>query len=281
MRIYDAASGSRVIEVPFSDDPDKDEAWLAKQTRGMAKRDIRREYFMDETVFEGQPVFPDWNDAVHLPEAYRKAPMPIGQRVQFFGGWDAGLTMNPAFLLLQYLPKSGQIQALGELVAFNQALETFAPSVSAFLAEHFRTAFPIMHFGDETINTRSGHTGMTADDILRRHGFAVKPVSNRWEPRRSAVTWLLTDRITPTLPRFVVCGHLCPTLVDAMRGGYRYEELGSSESSQGPASMYKLAPRKDGFSHISDGLQYPAVELMQYVLNPEPATVNRRWQGMN
>lgn len=288
---YDGASGARIVQIDFVADPDKrPPQWIKETTKGMSPRRIRQEYYRDKTVQSGLPVYEDWDDNRHLPKQFRKAKMEPIPEALYFGGWDTGDTLNQAFLLWQWdasEKQSGQIQSLGELTGFNESVEAFAPRVTEYLMREFPTVFPIYHVGDPDVMKRSGHTAITAQVLLAKHGFMVHPSTNLWQVRHSSMTWLLNDVIreeeekgvTFKTHRFVVCGKMCKFLVSALRGEYKWEETTASESSYGPAAKYRQKPSKNAASHIANAGEYLAIEMKRRIDMGVPK-IQRSWRGV-
>lgn len=88
-------------------------------------------------------------------------------------------------------------------------------------------------------------------DVLKRLGLPAIPApTNNLEPRLRAVEALL-GRHSNGGPSLIINAEGCPTLSRAMAGGYRFKK------TKGGAE--KAVPEKDdpeGFSHVSDDLQY-------------------------
>jgi hypothetical protein len=218
---------------------------------------------MNENVYDGECVYPEYRDGWHCLLGER--PITLIPGSTYVGGWDCGQTLNPAFVLLQITPLPLQIHAILEVIPPGpEPMEKFAARVQAALTRRIPTMWDeVRHFGDATVTTRSGSTGDTAQGIARKHGISIQPISNEWQGRYSAVTWALADSIDEKTPRFLLDGVHCPTLRDGFRGAYRFEDSPQGDGSG--AGRILAMPLKNAYSHIHDALQYACVATRKRV----------------
>jgi len=247
--------------IHYTSDPSKrDSRWIQTGRVAMGAREWDREMEMREDVWDGLPVFPEYQDDRHAPQEGRaekfKAHM---DRTLYLAGWDAGQTLRPAFALAQLVfgdtRQEFQLQGLMEVVTeFPLPMETFAPLVNQAVYDHYpEIAQRIEHFGDDTIRQRSGSRGETAQMVANEHGIWISPMPNQWEPRKSAVSWFLKKSVgEEQSPAMVLNGLMMPTLRKAFQGAYCLE---SKDDTVGMASVLKM-PVKNGYSHVSDAWQY-------------------------
>lgn len=266
----DLPDGTRYMAIHYTADEDKRGPEFAEFLRGIPVRERLREYELVEDLWSGVPVYADFNDAKHGASA-----LTLLANDKVFGGWDAGQTLIPAFVCLGVSP-IGQVRALFEVVSKgDDAMETFAPQVSRAITDYPGMELrrrDIDHWADATVNQRSGGTGRTAAQVAAVHGFDLHAASNVWEPRRSAVTWLLTDTIADgeeKLPRFLIDRERCPVLYAGFMGAYKLEESTKGEAI-GPGRILEM-PLKNSYSHVHDALQYPAM-MIRTLLQPKPGT---------
>lgn len=254
-------SGIRYAVMHYTADEDKRGPWASEFKKGIEAREWDREMELVETTYDGQPIYPAWVDAYHAPVKYRENRIPLIERSTYFGGWDCGQTLTPAFVLLQVTPKPFQVHAILEVVSNGgEAMSSFAPRVMAAIMARLPGAWPdVRHYGDATVTQRSGSNGATAQQEASRHGMVITPQSNIWAPRLSAVNWLLMREIAKDTPGFMVDGSLCPTLLEGFRGAYQYRTAKSGDQI-GPGAEV-LMPAKNMYSHIHDALQYPAMVI--------------------
>lgn len=264
----DAKNGASYLKIHHYADPGKDSPeWLQRMHRELGERDYRREILMDDSIYEGEPVFLDYQDHIHNPVYFRTNPVPPIAGSTYFGGWDLGQTMNPAFVLIQQDPWK-QLHAMVEVLPGRpMGMSNFAPRVLQTIKKVIPGRWnSVHHFGDETGRTRSGSDERSAFNVAEEHKIVIMPVSNRWHDREQAVVWALTDWVEQEgddpkqwVPRFIVSQFGCPTLVEALRGAYCMQVNKNHESS-GPG-MVLSAPAKNAYSHIADALQYPLVRI--------------------
>ncbi len=271
---FDLPTGARYLRIPHYADPAKDQNWLDAVRVEMKDTpdQFRREILMDDTVYEGQPVYETYQDGLHCPIKYRTSPIPVIPGSIYFGGWDAGQTLNPAFCLLQVTPNPFQIHCLLEVCSSGgESMNEFAPRVLLALEKRIPGSWlEVRHYGDATIMTKSGVDGRTAQSEAKRHGIRIVPVSNVWAPRKAAVSWMLTRMLGEDAPGFLLDGLGCPTLRQGFQGAYKLNTSPSGDQA-GAGAIY-LAPLKNMFSHIHDSLQYPAIKIRQMILG-EGATL--------
>lgn len=256
---YISRVGVRVLRIHYSADPEKDAAWVAKVSAGYPKAEWRREYEMDATVYDGQPVFPDFSEPIHCPPILLKNSWVPRPGSRYILGVDCGQTLWPAACLIEVGPAPDfQIAVMLEVVSNGgEPMQTFAPRVLQELTKRFPGFWPdIQWVGDRTVMQRSGGTGESAYQVARKFGVSIKPMSNNIQGRIGAVTWALNDWITEDTPRMYVCGKDCPTLLQGFRGAYRFREWQTGDGRDRDLKD----PLKDRFSHVQDALQYALVE---------------------
>lgn len=200
------------------------------------------------TTMDGKPVYPEWNDKVHVSsqplEAIRGYPIVLG--------FDFGLT--PACTIGQMSPK-GQMLILGELVSEDMGIRQFYSEVVLPHINHHYGSFRIEGVGDPAGVNRSQTDEKTCFEELMSLGFACEPAdTNEFVKRRESVAYFL-QRMTSSGPGFLI-DPSCKTLIKGFRGGYRYERLKVSGSAR-----FKDRPVKDRFSHPHDSLQYLALHF--------------------
>jgi len=195
------------------------------------------------TTSDGKPVFPEWNDRVHVsPE-----PLKPTRGLPIVLGWDFGLT--PACIIGQMMP-TGRLHILDELVAEDMGIRQFASDVVRPLLVTKYNGFARYSEGDPAGQIRAQTDERTCLQELLELGIPTEPApTNDWIPRRESVAYFLT-RMIDGGPGFLL-DPSCATLRKGFNGRYKYERLKSS----GPA-RYRDRPVKDQFSHPHDALQY-------------------------
>lgn len=121
-------NGLVVVQLHYTADPAKRGAeWKARTSRGMSPRAWRREYEIDWASPEGEPVVPEYQDAVHCIE------FPWDRGVRLLRGWDFGY-VSPVVLFAQ-LTWWNQLRVFQELCPFNTPLNQLLPAVRAISIE--------------------------------------------------------------------------------------------------------------------------------------------------
>lgn len=250
-------SGIRFVRLHYSADPLKTPEWAERERAKEADpRNWDTQMEMRRVVTDGLPVFSGYNDQRHCPSAGWNLPFEVTSMSSFFGGWDAGMTLNPAFILLELQQPMMRVRVLLEVVSTGgESMDAFAPRVAHALDQFYPSlASSVRHFGDPTIETRSGGDGGTARQVARKYGFDIEPSTNEWTKRSSAVAFLLRSE-----GLFEVNGFLCPVLRRGFQGQYKFQSSPLGDSS-GPGQVL-LSPLKNSYSHVQDALQYPSVFL--------------------
>jgi hypothetical protein len=261
----DLPNGIRYSALHYTADPGKRGDWAEKRKVGVDVREWLREMELDEAVWDGQPVYANYLDERHCPKKFRDQLIPRVNRSIYFGGWDAGQTITPAFVLLQVTPNPFQVHCLAEVVSNGgEPMETFCPRVMATVMQVLPGEWnEVRHYGDQTIIARNGSNGTTAQQEAMKHGVSIAPVSNEWMARYGAVTWLLSRDIDEKTPGFLVDAQRCPTLRQGFQGAYQYKTATNGEV-KGPGAVV-LMPAKNAWSHVHDALQYPAIKIREMV----------------
>ncbi len=275
MRRWTTPSGVNFQWIHWTDDPEKvaDPNWEKNARKAFTAEEWSVEMDGDETIRFGDPVYVAYDDALHNPAMYRDKPFPWMAGSYWICGWDAGQTRQPAIVVQQVVPSTGQVLGMSELFKDGFSAEEFAPFVEAHLRQHYPRVMPEewFHVGDPTITTQAGSDSSTAQRVLAAHGFRVKPVSNVLQVRLSNVSRLLSDRLSeeerphPTIagqvvykvvPRYMVNGKMCPMLIEGFRGSYKYPALAKGVAPESSNAVYRPTPVKNRWSHPHDANQY-------------------------
>lgn len=214
-------------------------------------------------ISAGRPVYPSYNDKVHVLEEDREAipGLPI------YCGWDFGLT--PAFVVAQPTPL-GELLVLDELVAEDMDVREFADAVvKPFLQTKYQ-AFKRISVGDPAGIVRSQiDRKRTPFTEVNEAGIPTEPAdTNDLVPRIAAVTYFLT-RMAGGKPAFKL-NKRCKVLRKGFNGGYMLERLKVSGEA-----LYKDRPAKNRFSHPHDALQYACLAIRGGTDKPRARTVKK------
>lgn len=119
-----AGNGFAVMQLHFSADPVKrTAAWKARTSRQMHPRAWRREYEIDWASAEGEPVVPEFEEALHVRE------VAVDGTLRLLRFWDFGFD-SPVVLFAQ-LTHWDQLVVLRELCPFNTTLKQLIPAAEA------------------------------------------------------------------------------------------------------------------------------------------------------
>jgi hypothetical protein len=200
------------------------------------------------TTMDGKPVYPEWNERVHLSEM---AITPI-QGMPILLSFDFGLTPACAFLQMN---SRGQLLVLKELVSEDMGIRQFYSEVVRPVIRGEYSKHRVEAVGDPAGNMRSQTDEKTCMQELMELGILCEPApTNEFVARRESVAYFL-QRMSGGEPGFVL-DPSCKMLRKGFNGGYRYERLRVSGSAR-----FKDRPVKDKFSHIHDALQYGCLQM--------------------
>lgn len=266
--------GGTFAKIHYTADPDKrDPEWIEREKAVTTPRFWRVQMEMDDTLHEGEPVWLEWKDQLHCLETLTKGQFtdfPIHEQSLFWGGWDCGNTLWPAFCLAQQTP-AGQIFGMCEVTpTAPMSMALFAPIVKRFLETNYSRVGSIRHVGDESGAAQQGAYGDSAFKVAAKSGFRIMAVPNAWTERQEAVSWGLIDMIDEATPRMIISATKCPVLVAGFRGAYQVKTV-SVGAEEGPGAVY-ARPIKDGYSHIQDAWQYLMVVIRRELLRAKRET---------
>lgn len=238
-----------VLDIHYTANPNKRGAGFAEALKGsMPIKDWLVEYERNWDVYDGRPVYEDYNKKLH------ESPVPLEAHLglPLLCGWDFGLT--PACVVAQL--REGTLFVLREFVSENKSIDRFAPQVMQQLRIHYPEwsdqKRDFRHYIDpaglqEAQTDQRTCAGVMAECGLRNiaPGFLV----NNWEPRRKAVEYFLTRH-----GKSGACFRLhvpdATTLARGFSGGYQYPE------KYAQVEPGKPSPIKNKYSHPHDALQY-------------------------
>jgi len=196
------------------------------------------------SLFDGKPVYPTYNDAVHCREV---TPVPESA---IYRGWDFGLT--PACVFVQ-LTAEGQVVFLDEMTSERSGIDKFTDLV----LQHSAVEYPDFEFidvGDPAGGAAAQTDARSCFDIMWSKGVEIYPGDQSLEMRLESVRKGLNTMLDG-MPGLVVSPR-CSMLRKGFQGGYSYRRL------QVAGERFDAKPEKNKFSHIHDAAQYVAAELL-------------------
>ncbi len=201
------------------------------------------------TTLEGKPIYPEYNDVVHVA----KETMEIQRGLPVIVGMDFGL--YPCAVMVQ-LTRMGQVRVIDELCGSDMALRPF---VRDHLRPHMSQKYggiDVTYVVDPGGNQREQGEGHTLLQILAEEGIYADTPSggNRFKGRRDAVAVFLMswrdDR-----PGFIINPDL-EMIRTGFNGGYRYK---TKRSEEGMVDVPEA--EKNEYSHPHDALQYAVMAI--------------------
>jgi hypothetical protein len=208
-------------------------------------------------IVRGKPVYPEYNDALHLApeviEPMRNVPLVLG--------FDFGLT--PACTFCQQGP-DGVIRIIDECISEDLDLRRFLEEVVNPRIREKYFGMRIIGVGDPAGNQRSQADGHTCMQILKECGIPVddSDMTNSFTARRDAVGYFLT-RLVAGSPALQVSPN-CHVTRKGFQGEYRYKEL--RIGGLNGRKRYNESPDKNMYSHIADAVQYACLKIKDSVI---------------
>lgn len=265
--------GGRSKDPPPENIANLPKGYYAQQMIGQTQDYIRR---MVDNLFgavrRGQPVYPEYQDAIHCAKETLKpiAGVPIRLAV------DGGLTPAAVFMQRDH---RGQVRILGEEVTFadneETELEQLGPTAFAKkCARYFQDNFPDSELADPAWADPATTAGENAggEDLSWRQTFQkelskelgrkirTKPApvkGNALTPRLEAVRKTMLTLVEGGQPGFLICPTRCRILRRGFKGMYVYRR----SNLQGGHGRYVDEPVKNDYSHVQDAAQYGCVGL--------------------
>jgi hypothetical protein len=197
----------------------------------------------------GKPVVGSFNSSVHLA----KRALRFDPNLQLVAGYDPGIG-GSAMVLGQEDPE-GRLHVLGEIICSGLGASRF---ISERLRPYLSRRFPDLRpdgfviAPDPAAGNRTPTDESTVLAVLKRH-FPVSIETNNRLPLRLDAIDYYTARMSEGLPALVIDEAACPTLIRALKGGWRFA-LDKDENIR--ESMRGAMPLKNHFSHVGDAFGY-------------------------
>jgi hypothetical protein len=165
-------------------------------------------------------------------------------------GFDPGIGGTAAIFGQQDL--NGRLLVMGEVIAEGYGTQRF---IEELLKPYIRRRFPdardIICAPDPASANRAQTDERAVVDIIKRY-FPAKPESNNRLPLRLDAIDHFTTRLVEGSAALLVDEKECPTLLRALRGGWRFEVNSKNDTMKGPV------PEKNASSHPGDAFGYLA-----------------------
>lgn len=190
-------------------------------------------------VQEGKPVYPEFNDQLHVRPVHYSRNLPV------YVGVDFGLT--PA-ATLAHRDMMGRFMVFDELATGDMGAVRFSELLKAKLEQYgIREAIVT---GDPAGDIRAQTDETTPFQILAAAGLNAQPAStNDFVMRREAVVRPLS-RLIDGSPGMVIDPR-CKQLRKGMAGAYHYKRVQVAGQDR-----YQDKPDKGIYSHVCESLQY-------------------------
>jgi hypothetical protein len=192
----------------------------------------------------GKPVVPTLKPELHLS----KKRLQYNPHLPLVGGFDPGVR-NSAMILGQE-DLDGRLIVLGEVICQGLGAERFVQEkLRPYLKQNFPEAQLIVA-PDPAAASKTPTDERTVVDVLKKY-FPCKYETNNRLPLRLDAIEHFTTRLVEGKPALIIDEKMCPILVRALKGGWRYT-LDKNEQVKG------AEPEKNQYSHPGDAFGYLA-----------------------
>jgi hypothetical protein len=254
-------NGFTILDLDYTADPEKrTEEWRIQSQSGMPRSEWEREYGRRWIVYDGKPVYADYDDTLHTV----KGTIIAAKRAKLISGWDGGPNdVNLAWVLGLVATDDLAVTWIDEYSIDDGDIPTFVEIVASKLKlEWSKLGGFSIHIADQSVFTKSQVVsgGKAMADVMRQYGMAPIPGEISFAKRRSAVQRMMVTNFKATrdgsmTPKWRV-HERCVFLREAMAGGYAYPK-----ANMGVGGQYRPAPMKNKFSHISNAMEYASSRL--------------------
>jgi len=251
-------NGFFCMDISYTASPRKrSPEWLATTKAGMPTAEFNREYGSSWHVYDGKPVYQDFDEDMHV----MRGNIIVPRRTKLISGWDGGPSdVNLAWALAVSVFDGLGIIIIDEYQVDDGDIKSFVEVIHSRLQlEWFKIGGFSLHFTDPSAFTPSSVVKRAMTDVMRDYGFSPIPSEVSFGKRRVAVETLL---LTPgeTVGRMMIPSmrihERCNLSIEAFKGGYQYQK-----SNAGVGGQYKESPEKNKFSHIANAIEYIATRL--------------------
>ena len=257
VREWTTSLGANVLEIHYKADPAKrNPEWIKEAKKGKRPRGWDREMEIKWDVYQGMPVFGDcFNADIHIS----KEPITWDGESIIMRCWDYGNTPAVTFSTLS----GGRWLWLGEICTDTRPMGSKEPPPTSnisrladdalvYCAQRFPGA-TFMDVDDPAGDQRSQTDSRSCRDILSSKG--IHPIGGEVSTKgriEAMANWL--SKLVNGQPAVLIDEAECPMLIEGMKGGYRYAEIGQT-------GRFNDTPEKNQFSHPIDAQCYGASRL--------------------
>lgn len=193
----------------------------------------------------GKPVVPTFRSDLHVS----RKRLLFNEHLPLAGGFDPGI--GGSAMIIGQEDIDGRLRCLGEIITSGVGASRF---VSEKLNPYLRRHFPLLDpqnfiiAPDPAAANRGQSDERAVADILKK-SYRVSIESNNRLPLRLDAIEYFSTRLIDGRPALLIDAEMCPHLVRALKGGWRYK-LDKNELVQGKE------PEKNSHSHTGDGFGY-------------------------
>jgi len=251
-------NGFRVLDLEFKADPAKrSPEWKIQSQAGVPKAMWNREFGSTWMVYEGKPVYGDYDEEIHVA----RGTIVVNPRARLVSGWDGGLNdVNLAWVLGVMNPKDQSILVIDEATVEDGDITGLVETAAANLGlEWAKLGGFSLHLVDQAMFTKTkiaNRDGRAMVDVMREHGMSPISGEQSYAKRRTKLSSMMMELHKANdgglVPKFRI-HERCVKLRAALNGGYAYPP-----NSQG---SFNPKPLKNIHSHIANACEYMVSRL--------------------
>lgn len=220
------------------------QAYYTNQAKGKSEAWIKQ--FIEAEwgySISGKAVVPTFKADLHIA----RTPVIYNPKLKLVIGLDPGI--GGSALVFGQEDHDGRLLVLGELIQEGYGADRL---ISERLKPYLRRRFPnadVVVAPDPAAANRAQTDERSVVDRIRKH-FPVKVETNNRLPLRLDAIEHFTTRLTEAGPALLIDPDECPTLVRALKGGWRYVIDSKRDIIKSPE------PEKNKYSHPGDAFGY-------------------------
>jgi hypothetical protein len=243
-----------ILDLEAKADPNKrSEAWRIETAAGMPKNQFNREYGDKWIVYEGRPVYNDFDPDVHVA----RGKIVVPRFAKLISGWDAGPNDVHDSWVLGVTGRENSILVIDNYNVDNGDIYDLVDTAQERLSlEWSKLGGFCLHVCDQAVFTRSNviKGGRSVADILRERGMAPMPGEQLFGKRRNFLASLMMQNYKSMdgviTPKFRI-HERCEKLIDAFNGGYAYPKGTGNLKGE-----FLPKPLKNLHSHPANATEY-------------------------
>jgi hypothetical protein len=234
-----------VVDLHYTADPRKrGQKWREAVKSSMPSRDFAMEYEDSWLTYSENPVFQDFNKALHV----KTGKIQVEAHLPLLIAFSFGLT--PSCLIAQLVGRSLKIRKEFQEKGSVQKLATMVWNYLSLEFSGWIAKEDMAHvWADPEGFEKKENDQFSRVQTLKKAGFnRIRPGETIWENRKKATEDFMTKTYAEG-PALIVSDD-CPLTIEALAGGYRYKESTTEEEQA------NTVPVRDKYMRVAECVNY-------------------------